>query len=134
MERTTNNVTETVGKSRFKKLGGGTLRFQGKIIKPGQIFTAFPNEIPALFRKFVLSLDGDVNWKEKESKKEQPAPPPIPGKKPEFILKPRGKSTSLFDIVTQIGKDDQGEPIFKVMNEKALKKEAAEKLIESLSK
>jgi len=134
MERTKQNDMEE-GKTRFKKIGGGTLRFSGKIIKPGQVFTAFPSEIPKSFRDLVIALDGDVAWtdKAKENKAEPPAPA-IVAKKTTYILQPHGKSALWYDVVTEIGKDDKGEPILKVLNDKSLKKEVAEKLIEDLSK
>jgi len=133
MERIKNEVMEQ-GKTRFKKLGGGTLRFGGKIIKPGQVFTAFPNEIPKSFRDLVIALDGNVAWTENENKKAELAPPVIAGNKTAYTLQPHGKSALWYDVVTVIGKDDKGEPILKVLNEKSLKKEVAEKLIEDLSK
>jgi hypothetical protein len=58
----------------------------------------------------------------------------IAGNKTAYTLQPHGKSALWYDVVTVIGKDDKGEPILKVLNEKSLKKEVAEKLIEDLSK
>ena len=134
MERAKNNEVMEEGKTRFKKLGGGTLRFGGKIIKPGQVFTASLSEIPKSFRDLVQPLDGDVVWKDNESKKSEPPAPVIVAKKTIYTLQPHGKSALWYDVVTQIGVDDTGEPILKVLNDKSLKKEVAEKLIEDLSK
>jgi hypothetical protein len=50
---------------------------------------------------------------------------PINVVKPVYTLQPHGKSLFLFDIVDANGK---------VLNEKSLKKEVAEKLIEDLQK
>lgn len=120
MERTKNNTLEE-GKPRWKKVGGGSLRLGGKIIKPGQIFTALPSEIPTAFRDVVVALDGNVVWDEQKIKEVIP----IKVTKPIFTMQPHGKSLFLFDVV-----DGQG----KVLNEKSLKKDVAEKLIEDLSK
>ena len=100
---------------RWKKTGGGALYLHHKLIKPGQIFTARPSEISKSFRDTVIPLD-DVFV---------PVPPPIEITKADYSVKPRGKSKSWFDVV------DSKE---KVVNEKALTKEVAEKLVQDLSK
>lgn len=124
MERTKIVETEDQLKPRWKKLGGGSLRIGNRIIKPGQIFRANPEEIAKGFRNMVMPLDKEgVEWKEKENPQQNPSP--IEGKKPEFKLQPHGKSLYLFDII-----DDKG----KVINEKSLKKEVAEQLIIELQK
>ena len=104
---------------RWKKIGGGSLRFKGRIIKPGETFKAAANEIPTGFRDVVIPLDSI------------PGEAPIPGKPApvikadvvEYKLKSRG-SGGWFDVVDINGK---------VLNEKALKKDVAEKLIADLS-
>lgn len=53
MQRSTN-----IGKSQWKKEGGGSFRMidrQGRhrVIKPGQVFHAFPDEIPKSFLNLV---------------------------------------------------------------------------------
>ena len=46
------------GRIRWKKIGGGSLRFlPNRIIKPGQIFEAYPEEIPKAFRDIVVPVD-----------------------------------------------------------------------------
>ena len=96
----------------------------GRFIKPGQIFMAYPSEIPKSFRDLVLALSGDGKWE--QTKKEEESPPaPVKVTKPLYTIQPRGKSALWFDIV-----DAQG----KVINEKGLKKEVAEKFIEDLLK
>ena len=123
MERTKNVVVEGEerAKVKYKKIGGGSLRLGGKIIKPGEVFKAYPEDIPVGFRDLVIPVEGgNVSW-------EKPIvpPPPLVIMKPVFELKPRGKSKSLFDVV-----DGQG----KAINEKPLPKATAEKLIEDLLK
>ena len=122
MERTKTNVMEE-GKVSFKKVGGGSLRLGGKIIKPGQVFTAYPHEIPKSFRDLVIPTGGAVSWKDQDKQTKVETPPPIKGKTPEFTIQPHGKSSLWFDIV-----DGEG----KVWNEKGLKKEVAEKFLANL--
>ena len=85
-----------------------------RIIKPGQKFTAYPHEIPEAFRDVVQAL---------ETLPEHKPPPPITGVKGVYVLKSRG--SGWYDVIDVNGK---------VLNEKALKKEVAEKLIEDLAK
>lgn len=122
MERTKNVEVPVEEKVRWKKLGGGSLRLGGKIIKPGQVFDAFPSQISKAFRDLVVPTNGRVDW---DTAKPEPKLPPVAVTKPVYELKPRGKSKSLFDVV-----DGQG----KALNEKALTKVIAEKLIEDLLK
>ncbi len=101
---------------RWRKTGGGALYLHRKIIKPGQVFTARPSEISKAFRDTVIPLE--------EIPAEAP-PPPLEITKADYSVKPRGKSKSWFDVVDSKGK---------VVNEKALTKEIAEKLVQDLSK
>lgn len=124
MERV--NKEEATGKPRWKKIGGGSLRIGKQIIKPGQTFEADPEEISPSFRNMVIPVSEDATFqpiKEKDKGKE----PVFQGNavKPVYTMQPHGKSLFLFDIV-----DAQG----KVLNEKSLKKDVAEKLIEDLQK
>ena len=114
MERTANV------KVRWKKLGGGSFHMtdsngKQRIIKPGQTFSAYPHEIPQAFRDVVVAL---------ESLPEHKPPPPIKAVDSVYKLKSRG-SGGWYDVVNPNGK---------VLNEKALKKEDADKLIEDLTK
>jgi len=99
---------------RWKKIGGGAFYFHRRIIKPGQIFWAKPSEIHDAHRDRVVPLE------------EIPAenPEPINIKKLKFKVVPRGKSKVWYDVKNEAGK---------VINEKALKKESAEKLAQTLS-
>lgn len=124
MERT--KQAQTDGKIWWKKTGGGSLRFNHKIIKPNERFKARPDEIPASFRDVIIPLEdlGDV---EKQAA-------PVEAVKTEYTIKPRGKSKSLFDVVYPAGKEENGETIWKSINEKPLTKDIAEKLVKDLSK
>jgi hypothetical protein len=120
----------------FRKVGGGSFQLGNRIIKPGQTFEANPDDIPVAHRDLVIPLDGDMaTWKSKD--KQDVVLTGLENKvvKPEYILQPHGKSLFLFDVVTDTGKkDEEGKPIYKVLNEKSLKKEVAEKLIEDLKR
>lgn len=109
MERTT---------IRWKKIGGGSFRMaSGKIIKPGQVFTAREDEIPTAFRNVVVPLDVTlVSPVEAE-------PEVVKVAKAEYTVVSRKSSKSWFDVVNAEGK---------VLNEKALKKEQAEELVKTL--
>ena len=123
MERTKTNIPAPVGKPKWKKIGGGSLRIGKQIIKPNQVFEAYPEEIVSSFRKYVVPVSGDANFKPTAVKAKEEAS--IPAVKPSYTLQPHGKSLFLFDVL-----DAQG----KVINDKSLKKDVAEKLIEDLLK
>ena len=103
------------GSIMWKKVGGGSLRLNGKIIKPGQVFSATPEQIPVAFKDLIMPLE-QVRLKDE---------PVIVPAKLVYELKPRGKSKSLFDVVDKNGK---------VLNEKALTKEVAQNLIDDLER
>ena len=42
---------------KWRKIGGGSLRWNGKIIKPNEIFRARPEEVPLSFRKYLVALE-----------------------------------------------------------------------------
>ena len=68
---------------RWKKIGGGSLRFKGRIIKPGQVFRAKADEIPQSFRDVVVPLQEIPGQK-------SPAPPEHEVVEPVYTAKPRG--------------------------------------------
>jgi hypothetical protein len=45
---------------RWKKVGGGSFLLNNRYIKPNQVFTAYPEEIPKQFRDVVIPLDKEV--------------------------------------------------------------------------
>jgi len=115
MERTTTaNIANP--SRRWKKIGGGSFRLGNRRIKPGQKFSATLAEIPEQFRDVCVLLDGSPA-------KNVPIPV-ITAVETEYKTKPRGKG-GWYDVVDSKGK---------VINEKALKKEIAEKLVEDLAK
>jgi hypothetical protein len=106
--------------NRYKKVGGGSFRMGNKIIKPGQIFVAFPNDIPKAFRDMVVLVSGNVAWEE-EKIKEIPVPP-LKITKPVYEIKKR-EGSQWYDVY-----DLQGKKI----NEKGLTQEKAESLKKTL--
>ena len=121
MERTTEAGTNSEPKIiRWKKTGGGSFRpatgpLKGKIIKPGEIFKCAEEDIPQAFRDVIKPL-GAIPGK-------KPAAP-IKGIEPVYEAKSRGGG-GWYDVVDAKGK---------ALNEKALKKEVAEKLVQDLAK
>lgn len=116
MERTKKAevVIEEDNRIMYKKVGGGSMRILGKIIKPGERFKADPADIPPAFRDLCLPLE--------EVKEKQPVKLDIT--KSAYKLQQKGTG-AWFDVVDANGK---------VINEKGLKKEIAEKLIIDLSR
>jgi hypothetical protein len=99
-------------KIRWKKLGGGSFRMgNGRIIKPNQVFEATPEEIPIGFRDVVVPVGP------------MPPEPALEVVAGGYSIMSRGPGW--YDVV-----DAQG----KVVNEGALRQDAAQKLLEDLSK
>lgn len=93
---------------KYKKTGRGSLRFKGKIIKPGQIFDAEPQEIPEAFNDTITPLE-DIPEEEAVEVKES-------------VYKLSHRSGPWWDVIDS---NDN------VMNDKALSRENALKLIKS---
>jgi hypothetical protein len=94
---------------RWKKVGGGSLYWKNKIIKPGQIFWATVDEIPKAFRDTILPVD------------ELPEEPIlIESKSTNYTLNQNG---NLWDIVDKRGK---------AINEKPMERANAESLLKVL--
>jgi hypothetical protein len=110
MERTrTNNVVEE--KSTWKHTGGGILRLKdSRVIKSGDVFLAFPCEVPQAFRDTVKLLSSPPT---------EPGPEPV---KSAFTAKKRVGS-SWYDVV------DSND---KIISEKALKRADALALVKKL--
>lgn len=108
---------------RWRKTGGGSLRLKingvTRIIKPNEMFTALPEEIPMAFRDNIIPLE--------QFKNESLEPPKLEAVKSVYKVVPRGKSKSLFDII-----DSQG----KLVNDKSkpLPKSIAEQFVRDLEK
>lgn len=119
MERTKNPIKMEEEKIRWKKLGGGSLHLKNRLIKPNEVFKAYPSEIPAAFRDQVIPLESI-----EPATTGEPITIPEPVKIA-YTIQPRGKSRSLFDVVDINGK---------AINEKPLPKLVAEQLINDLER
>jgi len=109
---------------KWKKIGGGSFRLNGKIIKPGQTFKAAENEIPEAFRDLIiLAEDAPVGIGKRPTPRKVKAPE-IKPVEVTYLVKPR-ETVGWFDVVDSNGK---------ALNEKALRKEIAEKLVRDLAK
>jgi hypothetical protein len=102
--------------AKFLKEGGGSLRLHGRIIKPGQVFTADPKDIPVAFRDTVIPQEAGFSWE----KADVIVLPKVEA--PVYKLKPAARE-GWFDIVDVNGKK---------LTEKALKKEDALSLMADL--
>ena len=100
------------GVIRWVKQGGGSLRLNGRIIKPGQRFNARLDEIPEAFRDVCVPLD-KLPVEPEDNLAAVPA---------EYKLKQRG-ATNWYDVVNSKGK---------VLNEKAMHRTDALELIKVL--
>jgi len=118
MKRTKTLKTEDPEAILWEKTGGGhfvmSLNGQRRIIKPYQKFLARVEDIPLAFRDTVVPVDPEAFKAKTEPKK-------LPIVDLEYTLVPRGGG--YYNVVDVNGK---------VMNEKALRKEAAGELISSL--
>lgn len=95
---------------RWKKIGNGSHRFGNRIIKPGQIFSAYPDQISETMRTFIVPVD------------ELPEEEVVIPVESFYKLQERGKGW--FDIVNSQGK---------IINENALRRDAALKYIQNIS-
>jgi len=125
MERK-NKVQEgqsTEGMLQYRKLGGGSMRLSGRIIKPNERFFARPEDIPTGFKRFLQVVSDDVTvatvTKEKAEKTQQLAEP-----ENLFTIEPDEEKEGFYNVVNSVDK--------KFINDKPLRKKAAENLLESL--
>lgn len=119
-------------KPSWRKIGGGSLRLPGRIIKPNQVFQADRSELPDLFMKYLVPVGAEAEKAMKAERYEAPIDEKniqIPEYKKvkvsgssEFIKEETGKGW--FDV-----KDNEG----KKVNEKSLREKEADALIEDLS-
>jgi len=125
MERTKKPNEVISDKPWWQKVGGGSLRMGNNIIKPGQKFQAFPEDISESFRKFVVPLSTGATFKPLRVKEDINEASQVKAEKSVFTKQPHGKSLFLFDVVDTKGK---------VINEKSLKEDAADSMLEALNK
>jgi len=111
--------TKEKGTVRWVKTGGGsfaaTIAGRRMMIKPGQEFSAKPEEIPTAFRDVVVPVD-NTELAEVEASADS-----VDVTKLTYTIEPRGGG--YYNVL-----DSEG----KIINEKALRKGAAEELISSL--
>jgi len=106
-----NKTKKEDGTIRWKKIGGGSHRLGNRIIKPNQVFSARPDQISESFRDVIIPVD------------ELPLEPEtVISEAAEFSLKSRG--VGWYDVIDGNGK---------AKNENALRRDAALKLIKTLS-
>lgn len=107
-------------KIRFRKLGGGSLRMPGRIIKPNQVFSAYPDEIPPGFRDVVKPVDKSEVFKP-ESEKEEIAQ--MESVEPNYYKQHKG--AGVYDIYRE-GDD-------KLMSSGVKGKQATDRILEQLN-
>jgi hypothetical protein len=94
---------------RWKKVGGGAFVLNNRYIKPGQVFTAFIDDIPAQFRDVIIPLD--------ETSEIDPLVQHVP---------------SLYTLEEAEGGWNILDSFGKVLNEKILTKDIAERILKTL--
>jgi hypothetical protein len=101
------------GLLHWQKVGGGSLRMQGRIIKPLETFWAAKEDIPQAFIKSLILME------------DSPKPPTVRRRrlKEEPVYKLEEKGNGWYNIVDNTGK---------VVNEKSLRIDDAKQLLESL--
>jgi hypothetical protein len=100
------------GKVLYKKVKGGSLYFFGKRIKAGEVFRAYPKDIPDAFKDQIVALEDSAV--EKEETEVQ---------KPDSGYQLQHRGASWWNVIDKYGKQ---------INDKALKKDDAQTLIEEL--
>jgi len=105
---------------KWRKVGGGSLSFPNKIIKPGQIFSRYIEDIPVGFRKFLVPVDEAAVAALSSAPKGSLSVEPRIIVPVLYTMKRRG---SRYEVLDEKGK---------VINEKLLTKDEAESMIKSL--
>ena len=109
---------EDKNKVWFVKIGGGSCRIKGRIIKPKEKIHVDPEWIPKSFRTFFKPIGKDAAKLNEEVKK------PIPGNKDEYEIQER-KTKGLFDVINLVTE--------KVLNEKGLTEKEATLLKDAIN-
>jgi len=102
----------------FKKIGGGTMRWNNRIIKPGEKFVANPDELPKAFMPSLQCLEPEKlkNWSAIVEKETQT---------PEVLYKLKKLKDGTYNIVNEQKK---------AINEEPLTLEEAEEMLTALNK
>jgi len=107
------------GQNKFRKTGKGTLRLSsGKVVKGGEVFYAYPEEIPEAFRDTIELLD----TKQEATKETFKDHGVVEDESPKYSLDMVGPGW--FNIVDKHGK---------VVNEKKMRKQEAEEQLKALN-
>ena len=109
MKRTKDNDEK---RNHYQKVGGGSLRLPGRLIKPNQKFYAFIHELPKGAKDVIVQLDVEPGL---------PNAVPVDVEEPEYTIKHR--SGGFYHVLDANGKQ---------LTEEALKKEGAEQVIADL--
>ena len=111
---------------QWRKIGGGSLRYvRGKIIKPNEIFTACPEEVPLAFRKQVVALEDIPETVIEPIQPFTTCRRDSSSDTKEEIYKTQERSAGgWWDVVNSVSG--------KIINEKGLREDAAKKLVEEL--
>lgn len=102
----------------WKKIGSGSFRLHGKIIKPGQTFKAREEEIPQAFRDVVIPTDPIQVAKGKEEEF-------IKNHRKITFKKVESERPGRFDVINEVNG--------KKMNDNPLKEDKADALIADLN-
>jgi hypothetical protein len=105
-------VEASIVRRQFKKIGGGNFILGGRVIKPGETFTAMEGEIPVAFRDVIVPAGG---WNAEAVMIVKP-------RKIQYVLQ-ASKEEGLFDIVNLQGKK---------VNEESLPVDLATRFIQDL--
>ena len=114
----------TTNELKYRKLGGGSLRLLGRIIKPGEIFYADPDDLPASFADVLECLDGVQGRPTKGKSKVADIGEVVVPDSVYTLQLNEAKSTEdepLYDIVNEAGKVINEQPLNKVQAEETIK-------------
>lgn len=98
---------------RWKKVGGGTLTFRNRYVKPGEIILAHAEELPKAFMDTLVCLDKDQLGKVQEVKRKETHTPEIL-----YTIKKEGKG---WWVVNATGKPLNEEPLTQPQAEELMK-------------
>lgn len=106
-------------KIRWRKIGGGSLRWNNKIIKPGEIFEADEDKLPKAFMDTLICVNPEDRGKIQEAQKAEKQTKEIL-----YKLQSDTEDENLWNII-----NEEGKPI----NEKPMVKEEADALLFSVN-
>jgi len=106
-------------KLRWQKIGGGSLRWNGRIIKPQEIFYADKEELPVSFLDTLVCLESEEVQEAAAITSKITIIPEA-----SYELKKADKGKNLWNVVNSEGK---------TLNESPLSKESAEELLIALT-